>query len=103
MDTFKIAPECFKNPITCQVVDMVELVVNVTRWLFMISIPVAVALFLYGGYLIMTSGGAQDRVGQGRKVITTAVIGFVIVMVSWLVIRTIFSYLAPAETGGLVQ
>jgi hypothetical protein len=87
----------------CNVYDLLQLVVNLTRWLWYMSIPVAGALFLYAGYLIMTAAGDEGQVGQGKKIITAAVVGFIIVMTSWLLVRTIFYILAPGYTGGLSQ
>jgi len=87
----------------CNAYDIIQLVVNLTRWLWYMSIPVAGALFLYAGYLIMTAAGDEGQVGQGKKIITAAVVGFIIVMTSWLMVRTIFYILAPGYTGGLSQ
>jgi hypothetical protein len=87
----------------CNVYDLLQLVVNLTRWLWYMSIPLAGALFLYAGYLILTAAGDEGRIGQGKKIITAAVVGFIIVMTSWLLVRTIFYILAPGYTGGLSQ
>lgn len=44
---------------------------------------------IWGGFLIMTSGGDQGRVTQGRQAITRAVIGAAIVFGSYLIVNTI--------------
>lgn len=61
-----------------------------------IVIPVAVAVIIWGGFLIMTAGGSPERVKRGKDAITAAVIGIVIALGAWLVIDTIIKMLAGA-------
>ncbi|MEA2020228.1 MAG: hypothetical protein U9M98_00655 [Patescibacteria group bacterium] len=48
---------------------------------------------IFGGFKYLTAGGNEDAVEQAQKVITTAIIGFVIIFMSyWImwIIQTIF-------------
>ena len=46
---------------------------------------VAVFIILYGGYLWMTSQGEQDKVEKAKKVLTSAVIGLIIILSAWTI------------------
>lgn len=43
---------------------------------------IAMVLIIYGGFLMLTSGGNEDRIGNGKKIVTWAVIGIIIIMSS---------------------
>ena len=46
---------------------------------------------IYGGFLVLTSAGNEGRVSQGRKAITSAVVGFAIVLSAWLIVNTLLT------------
>ncbi|MBI4458118.1 Ig-like domain-containing protein [Candidatus Uhrbacteria bacterium] len=48
---------------------------------------VAVVLILYAGFLIMTAAGNEEQVAQGKRVLSQAVIGLVIIMSSYGIAR----------------
>ncbi len=62
-----------------------------------IVIPLAAAVIVAGGIVIMTAGGSQERVGKGKAIITAAVWGVAIALGSWLIINSI--YLALTGRG----
>lgn len=49
--------------------------------------------FLIGGYQIMLSGGDPKKIEQGKNKITHAVIGFLIIFVSYWLVQAIVSML----------
>ncbi len=53
-------------------------------------IPIASAVIIAGGIVIMTAGGSEDKVKKGKAIITTAVIGVTIAFGAWLIINAIF-------------
>jgi type IV secretory pathway VirB2 component (pilin) len=50
---------------------------------------VAVAMIIISGYTLITSTGNPDKVEQGQKTLTGAVIGLVIVWAAGLLIKTL--------------
>jgi uncharacterized membrane protein len=62
------------------------IVSSLLPWVYVVA---GLLLFLYlilGGFELMTSGGNKNSLQSGQKKITAAVIGFVIIFVSfWLV------------------
>lgn len=82
----------------CNLCDFGQLVQNVINYLTVISIPISALLFFYAGYLFLTAGGNQYKITQGRRVMGSAVIGFLIVCAAWLVIQTIVVGLTQGTT-----
>ncbi len=56
------------------------------QWIIDISIPLGItcafALLVYAGFMMVTSSGNPDKLKESREVITNAVIGFVVIMLS---------------------
>lgn len=57
---------------------------------------IAVVLVMYAGFLWMTSGGDEEKIGQAKKILTNAVIGLVIILMSWAITTFILSKLLEA-------
>lgn len=54
-----------------------------------LGIPFFSVLFTYAGILYLTSGANPDHKNKAKKILTNSLIGFGIVLGSWLVIKTI--------------
>jgi len=65
-----------------------------------LSIPIATILFVVAGFIILISGGNQERVSLGKRIFVNTVIGLLIVFCSWLLIDTLFKTLATGEFSG---
>lgn len=80
----------------CGIKEFLGLVRHLIVWLTIIVIPIGAAVIIWGGIVIMTAGGSEERIKKGRKVITTAVIGIGIALGSWLIINAIYLALTGA-------
>ena len=78
--------------VDCTEQDLYQLIVNVVEFAIKyLAFPLVVIFFLWGGFLLLTSGGSPNRVEQGKKAITGAIVGLVIVLTSVVVIHTFFT------------
>lgn len=70
---------------------MVKLGQNVI-WLGMSIAVFAIApiLIAWGGILVLTAGGAEERMKQGKKVVTSALIGMALALGAFLIVNTFF-------------
>ncbi len=50
----------------------------------------ALATFIYGGFIWMLSGGSPERIEKGKKILVWAVIGIVIILTSYVIVNFIF-------------
>ena len=71
-----------------------QLITNVISFLIYIVIPLAAVMIVVGGIFIMTAGGSTERVSKGRKIVTAAITGLIIALLSWLIIDTIIKIIA---------
>jgi hypothetical protein len=69
--------------------------------------PIAgVLLFIYlawGGFNFLMSRGEKEKVQQGKDKITAAIIGFFILMVSYVLVRLISSILGLSSSDSVFQ
>ncbi|MFA4890528.1 MAG: pilin [Candidatus Paceibacterota bacterium] len=63
-----------------------------------IAFPLGVVAILYGGFMIMTSGGSEERVKKGKTALEFAIYGIIIAFAGWLIIGTILSNLVLDKT-----
>ena len=61
--------------------------------LFDLALPIVAIMFVYAGFELVTSGGSTEKRGIAKKVFTSAVIGFVIALAGWLIVKTILTIL----------
>lgn len=59
----------------------------------------AVVFILYGGFLYMTAGGADDKVKRAKKVFTSALVGLVIILSSFAIAQFVLSRLTESLGG----
>lgn len=63
---------------------------------------VFLVLMIYAGAIWMTSGGNEEKVGKAKKIITTSVIGLIIVILSYA-ITTFVVYVATGGNRNVVK
>ena len=54
---------------------------------------IAVAFLIYAGVLMVTAGGAEEQVTKARKIIMYAVVGIVIILLSYTIVTFVSSAL----------
>lgn len=78
-------PECTSDG-NCQLNDIVNTVISVVDFILGISGSIALIMFVYGGFLWVSSGGSEERVKQGKEAVRSAVVGLVIIFISYTLI-----------------
>lgn len=87
---FGIVPEACRGRASiaeCGLPELVNLFVRIAQYIFGVSGAIALALFIYGGFLWITSAGNSERVQEGKKVITGAIVGLVIIFGAATIVR----------------
>lgn len=85
------------NP--CQPCHIFSLAQNIFTFIWkFLALPLAILMFAYGGFLMLIPGiGGEKSVPmyqKGRKVLTNAVFGILIIFLAWLTVDTIIKVLA---------
>lgn len=70
---------------------------TVINWLFVIAIPIAIVLFAYGGILYIL--GTPGNRSKANGVFTATGIGFGIMLIAWVSVYTIVSWLTTGTNG----
>ncbi len=82
---------------SCEVVDTVN---NVIKFLIKITGVLVVIVFLYAGFLMISSRGDAAMISQAKGLFGNVLIGFVILLTAFLVINTIMGILVGGAKGG---
>lgn len=84
----------------CTFNDIVTLINKVINFILVnLVIPIAAVMFFYAGFELITSGGSTEKRGTAKKVFTNAVIGLVIAVACWLIVKTLLSILGYNDIG----
>lgn len=80
-------PDCAFSPKGCRNVnDLVELAVNIGRYIFSITGSVAFIMFIYGGITMILSFGNAEKFKKGQGILVAAVVGVIISLGAYLAI-----------------
>lgn len=100
---FQLAPDCDpslppSHENACNISAAIKWLQRLIRDVVtVIAIPLATIMIIYGGFVIMTAGGSDEKLKRGKSIIISAVIGIVISLGSYIIITTIKAIL----TGNL--
>jgi len=78
-------PDC-----PCQLCHLFELLDNILRFVMFEVVPVLAGLMLViGGIWFYFSGASEEQKRRAKAIVTSSVIGIVIILTAWLVVNTI--------------
>lgn len=78
------------NPGTGGDKNLSQIIDGIMAFLLGVAILVCPILIIWGAFLIATSGGEQEKTKTGKKIITYAVVGLVIIALSGVIKAIIF-------------
>ncbi|WKZ28799.1 MAG: pilin [Patescibacteria group bacterium] len=78
-----------QNPLNANSVP--ELIANILRAAIGIVGALALLVFIYGGFIWLTSGGEAGKVSAGKEAMKWAAIGLVVIFTSYGLVRFVFS------------
>jgi hypothetical protein len=79
------APPYIINPIRCP--DVLCLLVQIIRFFLGGVAVISTFMFVYGGYIFLTSAGNAEAVKKGKDTLLWAGIGIAVVLGSWVLIQ----------------
>jgi len=66
--------------------DLKTTVINVIEWVLGILALVAVVMIIFGGFTWLTAAGSEEKIEKAKKVIGSAVVGLIIVLLAWAIV-----------------
>ncbi|MEW5908048.1 MAG: pilin [Patescibacteria group bacterium] len=89
------------NEVRCTVCHLFVGIHNIMELLlFGIATPLAVLVILYGGFMLLTSAGSEEKVRKGKNAIWMAIMGIIIAFAGWLIVDTILRALVNPNVMG---
>lgn len=79
-----LAEVSIPNPIKCNTATC--LIGQVVRYILGVIAILATLMFVWGGIMMLTSGGSPQRIEQAKETLAWAAIGVIVILVSWSVI-----------------
>ena len=76
-----------------------EIVLRVINIALAVAGLIAVLFLIIGGFRYVTSAGNEETAEQAKKIITNAIIGIVIIILSFVIVRVISNALVPNGQG----
>jgi hypothetical protein len=78
------------NPGACDFNALMTLVNKVISFvLFRLAVPIAAIMFVYAGFLLLTSGGEVSKKTKAKDIFVNVAIGLIIAAAAWLIVHTI--------------
>lgn len=86
-----------------QLTDVQAMVVEFSNIILQIVGVLTFAMFIYGGVLFLTSAGNSNSVKTAKKIIVAAIVGLVIVFVSYTAVQFFIGTIAPSDSPYLMK
>jgi hypothetical protein len=86
VNTTYIAGQCTFN-------DVVDTINRIINWIISIAGVIFTISAIWGGFLYVTSGEKPGNKDKAKTILWSTLTGFVIILVSWLIVYTILTYL----------
>lgn len=75
----------------CSFPDIIKIINNVLNFLITtVFLPIFILVFIYAGYQYLTARGNASKITSVKKMLMSVVIGLVIVLTAWLVVKVLF-------------
>lgn len=101
-----ITPSCFQSATNISTAagwcDFLQIASNIIGLLYSIVIPLAIFMVAAGGLIIITAGGNEKRLGQGKAFIKSALIGVAIALGAGILIGLIIKGLGVTQDTTLM-
>ncbi|OGY99727.1 MAG: hypothetical protein A2945_01870 [Candidatus Liptonbacteria bacterium RIFCSPLOWO2_01_FULL_52_25] len=80
---------------------IVQVLLNVVSFGISIAFFVLMPIFLvWGGIIILTSGGNPGKLGEGKKILTGTLVGVLITLGGYLIVKMFVDFLDIGKIGG---
>lgn len=86
-----------KDP--CDFEDLLEGANRLIDFALAVSVPLAMIVFAYAGFLYLTSAGSQSRMDKAKGLFKPVLIGFLWILTAWLVVSFIIKGLTSSDVS----
>lgn len=76
-----------------------DLIRTVINWVLGITFGIAVLFLIVGGFWYITSAGNEETATKGKSTVINAIIGIVIIILSYVIINVVANLVGSNSTG----
>lgn len=76
---------------------------NITNFAMLIAAPLAAIAFMWAGIMYFTAMGNEGQIKKAHQVFTSVLIGFIIVLSAWLLVKVILNTLAKPDISNILS
>ncbi|HAU65788.1 TPA: hypothetical protein DCW61_00395 [Candidatus Uhrbacteria bacterium] len=73
--------------------DIREVIARIIQAILGITGAVALLMFVYGGFLLLISGGENEKIKKGKETMKWAVLGLAVIIGAYMIVSTIINAL----------
>ena len=89
-----LVQDCTGGDGTCNFDDLMSLINRVISFVLIdLATPLFALIIVYTGWLYLSSSGNSENIGKAKKIFKNALIGYVIALAAWLIVKTILNTL----------
>lgn len=90
-----VVPTCEGD--NCKFEDFLQLLDNIFQAILILAVPAASLAIAYAGILLVTAQGDTGKRNEAKAILWTAVLGLVIALAAWLMVKTVLDFLATDQ------
>ena len=79
--------------------DVNSFIKTVINWVLGITFGIAVLFLIIGGFWYITSAGNEETASKGKSTVINAIIGIIIIVLSYVIVNVISNLVAPGGNG----
>jgi hypothetical protein len=83
---------------SCGFDDVMTLINTLINYVIYLSIPIFSIMFAYAGFTLITAGGSEGKT-KAKGIFTNAIIGFVVVLAAYLIVKTVLVILGYKDAS----
>ena len=88
----------------CTFCDFFVLINNIIQFVMIKIVPfVAVAMLVFGGVMFFFAGANPNALQTAKGIITSVVIGLVIIFCAWVIVNTVITKIGIVESPSILQ
>ncbi|MFH1030575.1 MAG: hypothetical protein V1770_04935 [bacterium] len=90
-----------KGSRACTLDDILVLAVKLINYMLAIAGSLGLLFFVYGGFTWLISAGNSDKVSKGKEILSSAALGILVVLASWMIVNFVYTtLLGTGQEGG---
>ena len=98
-DCGKVVGDTIENP--CDFNYLIKLINNIITFLLIdLATPLFALIIIYTGWLYLSAGENSGNITKAKSIFKNAIIGYVVALASWLIVKTILTSLG-FQPGGI--